>query len=88
MIRGLRSAAAVAGLLGACFVGSASAAQRVSAPVPSLASVVLATSDFAPGAHVAAEKSLTLGGLPAFVRVFKPGARLGGQPLWLAIDVG
>jgi hypothetical protein len=88
MIRGLRSTAAIAGLLGACFVGSSSAAKRVSAPVPSLASVVLATSDFAPGAHVAMEKSATLAGQPAFVRAFKTGAKLGGQPLLMAISVG
>jgi hypothetical protein len=88
MFRGLRSAAAVAGLFGACFVGNSSAAQRVSAPVPSVASVVLATSDFAPGAHVAMEKSVNLGGLPGYIRVFKPGLRLGGQPLALAVSVG
>ena len=88
MFRGLRSAAAVAGLFGACFVGSSSAAQRVSVPAPSVASVVLATSDFAPGAHVALEKSVMLGGLPGYIRVFKPGLRLGGQPLALAVSVG
>jgi hypothetical protein len=88
MIRGLRSTAAVAGLFGTCFVGSSSAAERVSAPVPSLASVVLATSDFAPGAHVAVEKSATLSGQPAFIRAFKTGAKLGGQPLLMAISVG
>jgi hypothetical protein len=87
MIRGLRSAAVVAGLLGACFVGSSSAAQQVSAPLPSLGSVVLATSDFAPGAHVAIEKPATLAGQPAFMRAFKTGAKLGGQPLLLAVSV-
>lgn len=87
-IRRLRSTAVVAGLLGACFVGSSSAAQQVSAPLPSLASVVLATSDFAPGAHVALEKSATLAGQPAFIRAFKTGAKLGGQPLLLAVSVG
>jgi hypothetical protein len=88
MIRGLRSTAAIAGLVGTCFVGSSSAAERVSAPLPSLASVVLATSDFAPGAHVAMEKSATLAGQPAFIRAFKTGAKLGGQPLAMAISVG
>jgi hypothetical protein len=88
MIRGLRSAAVVAGLLGMCFVGSSSAAEQVSAPLPSLASVVLATGDFAPGARVAMERSATLAGQPAFIRAFKTGAKLGGQPLLMAISIG
>jgi len=65
MFRGLRLAAAAAGLLGACCVGSSSAAPRVSVPAPQLASVVL-----------------------AFIRVFKSGAKLGGQPLSLAVGIG
>ena len=64
MIRGLRLTAVAAGLLGACCVGSSSAAQRVSAPLPPLASVLLATGDFAPGGHVASQRAVTLAGLP------------------------
>jgi hypothetical protein len=56
--------------------------------VPSLASVVLATRDFAPGARVATERSATLAGKPAFFRAFKTGAKLGGQPLLMALSVG
>jgi hypothetical protein len=88
MMRGLRLTAAVAVLIGVCFVGSASAEQRVSAPVPSLASVVLATTDFASGAQVAGQKSVTLAGQPAYLRVFKAGAKFGGQPLSMAISLG
>ena len=88
MFRGLRLAAAAAGLLGACCVGSSSAAQTVSVPAPQLASVVLATGDFAPGAHVAVERPFTVAGQSAFIRVFKSGAKLGGQPLSLAVGIG
>jgi hypothetical protein len=88
MMRGLRLTAAVAGLLGVCCVGSSSAAQRVSAPVPSLASVVLATTDFASGGHVASQGAVTVGGLPGYIREFKAGAKLGGKPLLLAIGIG
>jgi len=88
MVRGLRSTAAVAVLLGLGCVGSSSAAQSVSVPVPQLATVVLASSDFAPGAHVAGERPFTVSGQSAFIRVFKSGAKLGGQPLALAAGVG
>src|SRR5207248_7013183 len=61
---------------------------RVSKPAPQLASVVLATSDFAPGAHVAGERPFTVAGQSAFIRVFKSSAKLGGQPLSLAVGIG
>ena len=88
MIRGLRLTAVAAGLLGACCVGSSSAAQRLSAPLPPLASVLLATGDFAPGGHVASQRAVTLAGLPGYIRVFKSGIKLGGRPLLLAVGVG
>jgi hypothetical protein len=88
MVRGLRSAAIAFGVLGLCCVGGAAASESVSVPSPQLASVVLTTSDFAPGAQILVERSATLGGQPVLIRAFKPGAKLGGQPLSLAISVG
>lgn len=84
----LRWAAALAAVVAACVAGGASAAQRVSVPSPQLASIVLGTSDFAPGARLLVEKSTTLGGQPVLFRAFRPGARLGGGPLALAVSVG
>lgn len=88
MVRGLRSGAIAVGLLSLCCVGGASASQSVSVPSPQLTSVVLATSDFAPGAQILIERAATLGGQPVLIRAFKPGAKLGGRPLALAVSVG
>jgi len=60
---------------------AAGAATRTSAPPPELSAFVLAPADFQAGAVVESDKRTTMGGLPFFIRVFKPGASLGGRPL-------
>jgi len=69
-------------------VTAALATVRVSAPPPALASLALAPVDLRPGAVVASQGTTALtGGRKLFVRVFKPGARIGTEPLLGAVSV-
>jgi hypothetical protein len=68
-------------------VTGADAAPRVSAPLPPLSSVVLAPSDFRPGATVLSERNTAVSGFQTFMRVFKPGATFSGPPLLGAVSI-
>jgi type II secretory pathway pseudopilin PulG len=60
---------------------------RMSAPLPALSSLVLSPADFRSGAAGAAQASTTVGGQPAFVRVFNSGVRIGTAPLLGAVSL-
>ena len=78
-----RSAVLLAALGAAMVVGvtGGSASVRMSAPLPALSSLVLSSADFRSGTAGAVQGSATVGGRPAFVRVFKSGVRIGAAPL-------
>ena len=59
---------------------------RMSAPPPALSSLVLSPADFRSGAAGASQASVTVGGRPAFMRVFKSGVRIGAAPLLGAVS--
>jgi hypothetical protein len=83
-----RSATAVAITLACVLWVAATAAggRQSNVPLPSLASMALAPSDFAAGAKVATESKVTAGGNPSLLRVFKPGLRLGSQRLLTVVS--
>jgi len=83
MSSSVRQAAAVGAVLAAVVAsaGAAAGAPRSTAPLPTLASMALSPADFAAGAKVATQRSVTSGGFSTFMRVFRPGARLGTRPL-------
>jgi hypothetical protein len=83
MSAGVRRAAVIGAALTAIVVcaGTAAGAPTSSAPLPGLPSLALAPTDFAAGAKVGLQRSYTVEQKPAFMRVFKPGARIGARPL-------
>jgi hypothetical protein len=83
-----RSVVLLAALGAAMVVGVTGglATVRMSAPLPSLSSLVLSSADFRSGAAGASQASATVGGRPAFVRVFKSGVRIGAVPLLGAVS--
>ena len=68
-------AAVVAGTIGSATAGA------VTAPAPSISSLVLATADLRPGAVVSTQRATTVEGMPFYLRSFKPGARVGSATL-------
>jgi hypothetical protein len=62
-------------------VAGASAEARMSAPVPSLSSLVLTASDFRSGGAALSQSTSSESGLTLFMRVFKPGGKLSSAPL-------
>jgi hypothetical protein len=79
--RAIVAAAAVAALAWTAAAGAASA------PIPDAAGLVLGVSDFAGGAKVDVQKRSGGATQPAYLRSFRPGARLGSRPLLSAVDV-
>ena len=61
-------------------------ARQISTPLPSLASMAIAVSDFQSGAAIVQQASGTSGGQPVFLRRFGAGARIGGMPYLTAVD--
>ena len=78
-----RSVLLVAGivLVASTAVGGASGGARVSAPLPTLSSLVLSASDFRSGGSTLSQVTLAPNGQQMFVRVFKPGSKLSSTPL-------
>jgi hypothetical protein len=60
---------------------------RMSAPLPVLSSLALSPADFRSGAGGVSQGSTTVGGRPAFVRVFKSGVRISNTPLLGAVSL-
>ena len=65
---------------------TAMGARQLSVPLPSLASMAIAVSDFQSGAAVVQQASTTSGGQPVYLRRFGAGARIGGMPYLSAVD--
>src|SRR5580765_2931714 len=78
-----RSVLLVAGivLVASTAVGGASAGARVSAPLPTLSSLVLSASDFRSGGTTSSQSTSTPNGQMIFMRLFKPGSKLTTMPL-------
>ena len=70
-----------------CTANAATVRVSSSAPPVSLSAFALTPADFDSGASVASNKTTSAGGLPTLVRVFKPGARLGGRRLAVVVSV-
>jgi hypothetical protein len=78
-----RSVLLVAGivLVASAAVGGASAGARVSAPLPTLSSLVLSASDFRSGGTTSSQSTSSPNGQMIFMRLFKPGSKLTTMPL-------
>jgi hypothetical protein len=61
-------------------------ARQISTPLPSLASMAIAVSDFQSGAAIVQQSTTTSDGQPVFTRRFGSGARIGGVPYVTAVD--
>lgn len=79
--KGRFSAVGAAVVAVAVCAGAAAGAPQTTAPLPGVGSMVLAPGDFASGGKVATQQSFKSLGNPSYMRVFKPGARLGTSPL-------
>src|SRR5271169_2525264 len=61
-------------------------ARQISTPLPSLASMAIAVSDFQSGAAIVQQSTTTSGGQPLYMRRFGAGARIGGMPYLTIVD--
>ena len=71
----------------ACSANAATAVGVGGGAEPSLSVFALAPADFDSGAKVESSTMASVAGLPTFVRVFRPGARLGGSRLAVVVSV-
>jgi len=86
MVRGIAAVVASAAVV----AGTANAAAMVrvgGSSGPSLPAFALAPADFDSGASVERNITTSAGGLPAYVRVFRPGARLAGSRLSVVVSL-
>ena len=65
---------------------TAMGARQLSTPLPSLASMAIAVSDFQSGAAIVQQATATSGGQPVYMRRFGAGARIGGMPYLIVVD--
>lgn len=79
-------AAALAGVLALVLAAGAAASVANSVPPPDATSMALAATDFQPGAKVARDETITSGGYQLYIRLFKPGLRIGKQRLLSAVS--
>ena len=85
MFRGVVAAAA-ASLVLVCSATAAVGAVGSARTTPSLSGFALSPADF-DSASVASNTTTSVGGMPAFLRVFKPGARLAGGRLGIVVSL-
>jgi len=71
-------------LISSMVAAGASGEALMSAPLPSLSSLVLAPSDFRSGGATASQATRSVSGLTVFMRVFKSGGKLSSAPLTVA----
>jgi len=87
MSRGLAAAVVASFAVMACTANAATTVRAGGASAPSLSAFALAPADFDSGASVESNTTTSAGGLPTFVRVFRPGARLGGSTLSVVVSL-